>query len=403
MKKFLFAFVLAFAFSSLALDYTWLGTQDSNWQNPANWDAVNGPAPWNTNIYTDRVLIRNRPVGGFPLEYTDNEGTTYINAFRIYNGDFIIDGGTLCITNSAETVSSIGSGGNPGTGGALTVNGGLLAFHTYENFYISEAGMSNAIFTVNGGEVRLYVVQLRGRTDGTMISAINLNGGLTTLGRMQEIVTNKFHANYFNFNGGLLRASGALNWALEGPNANYGINGAPLQIRDGGMKIDTGAVNCDITDGIQHSDIPGDNPIDGGLIHDASNNARSFNMRGTNTYTGATISNGGTFRLMPTSNHALFIKADGAVNAISILGGSGQFQGVFNIVPEPSPFVYTSWRLVEKGASAAIAYAATFGLEIDGVPFDDNGDGTFALRDYKYDTATGILTRKPLFSMFLVK
>ena len=402
MKKLVLLALATLAVHALAVDYTWLGTQDSNWQNPANWDAVNGAPSWNVDMNTNRIIVRNRHVGGFPLKYTDNEGTTSINYFTISNGDFIIEGGTLCLTNSTGQVSGIGGGSS--NGGALTINGGLLTFHTYEFLYVSENGTSNAVLTVNGGEVRFYEVQLRGRPNSTMTSTINLNGGLATLVRMKECVVDKSHANYFNFNGGLLRAAGPNNWAYEGANANYGINGAPLQIRDGGMRVDTASVNCDVTDGIQHSDIAGDNPIDGGIIRDAARADRYFSMRGTNTYTGATISNAGIFRLMPTSNHAFFIKADGSVNSISILGGTGQFQGVFNIVPEPSPFVYTSWQLVEKDASVAITYAsATFGLELNGEPFENTGGGIYELRGYEYDTATGILTRKPLSTLLIVK
>ena len=76
MKKTALLLSATLAITASAIDYVWLGTVDSNWQNSANWNTPPGAPPWNTavGISTNHIHIRNRPVGGHPLVYSANEG-----------------------------------------------------------------------------------------------------------------------------------------------------------------------------------------------------------------------------------------------------------------------------------------------------------------------------------------
>lgn len=383
---------IGLATSASATNYKWYGAVSGDWNDIGNWDATGIPALDATNGATNVLYVANN--GANPLTFSEANGTAWCNTFQIQNGDFVFNGGTMIVTNSNSTVSHIGAFGS---GGTMTVNGGRIAFASWDTLYISENGNKPCTLTITGGLIELFRYTMRGGTRGAYVT-VNLNGG--TMQIDQPMPCQVGGTNTFNFNGGTLKAK-VYNWPYSANvNDNYAFNASPANVRDGGAIIDTNGRTCYIQAGLYHSPIAGDAAIDGGLT---KNGSGTLVLMGTNTYTGATTVNAGTLTCAATGEMRFALKGDFSCNTIQGTG-TVNFNGPFRIAPPTGSSVYGEWQLVDVGTLTETFNASTFGLAlVDGPAFTDDGDGIYTAGGWAFNTATGILTRRPELTTIVIR
>jgi fibronectin-binding autotransporter adhesin len=121
-----------------------------------------------------------------------------------------------------------------------------------------------------------------GSGTGSEQATLNLNGGTIMTGRN---VNGGGGTATFNFNGGVLMAMFSSTAFV-----NTGINGASVaNIRNGGLIINTNGNSDMIVSPLQHSNIAGDNAVDGGLtLDDTAAVPGTLTLAAANTYTGPT-------------------------------------------------------------------------------------------------------------------
>ena len=178
--------------------------------------------------------------------------TTSVGGVGTYN----LSGGTL-IASSALRVGAVGVGSFNQTSGTVFANAGVD---------IATAAGASGTYELDGGILRTPNV--------TSSSAANAT---------------------LNFNGGVLI-----------PTANNGafvINMSQVNVRNGGVIVDTTNFNVTIGSALQHSSIGGDNAIDGGLTKRGNGTLTLTGL--SSSYTGPTVVNGGTLNLGANSVSSL--------------------------------------------------------------------------------------------------
>jgi autotransporter-associated beta strand protein len=285
-------------------------------------NAQAGSGTW--NISGTGVLNSE---GDMVLSYAGNSsaiGTMNINA-----------GGTVNVASTVERwlkVSQFDAGQS-----VLNVNGGTLNLNANTDLRFSTGGngrIGTSVVNLNSGAITSYssnqtgstttgLVDLNQSANNTTVSnTFNLNGGTLTV---QGVITSQNNGNaVFNFNGGLLKASNNNTGFFVLGGANQRAN-----VRNGGAKIDTNGdpvgvpagFNVTIAESLQHSNIGGDNAIDGGLTKSGVGTLTL--STGTHTYTGPTVVNGGTLQV----NAGLNATGGVSVNAGSTFQGQGTVAG----------------------------------------------------------------------------
>jgi len=221
-------------------------------------------------------------------------------------------GGTLrhASGGSGQLAIGVGNTGNPATlsvdGGGVLINANNCGF----NIASGVAGVAGTL-TLNSGAVSMpagTTLPLNVGTQAGTIGRLNLNGGTLRVAQVRKdpgaLATN-------NFNGGTLLAA----------NANFGssfLTGLDrANIRNGGAIIDSGTFAITIGQVLEHSDIAGDNAIDGGLT---KLGAGTLTLMGANTYTGSTIVGAGKLALGGSLKGPVIISAGGTLTGGSSLG-----------------------------------------------------------------------------------
>lgn len=203
-------------------------------------------------------------------------------------GNLVLNSGTVNVANATERWLIVGRANT--ASGNITVNGGNLNLNANTDLRFSTVNTSTGTSTVTlaGGAITggvSSIVDLKQNTGAGGLNTFNLNGGTLTISQVLTTQNTATAATVFNFNGGLLKATAA--------SANFVDLGGTLQranIRNGGAVIDSNGFNLTIPEPLRHSDVGGDNAIDGGLT---KNGAGILTLAGANTFTGPIALNQG--------------------------------------------------------------------------------------------------------------
>lgn len=181
-------------------EYTWRGSNTTDWADVNNWQAPNGVLPSGIES-SSRLSVYNN--GGSPLFYTAAQGTTVLApsggaspralvAGSGGTGVLFITGGSLELRGTASDV--IGNGTMPGT---VVVDGGTL-IKTNGNEFILGLGSSGwGVLAISNG-----TAIIRSLSNNVSGSSLTLAGGTLQLGLFRK--TGTAFTNYFN--GGTLKA-----------------------------------------------------------------------------------------------------------------------------------------------------------------------------------------------------
>ncbi|MGC3961304.1 MAG: autotransporter-associated beta strand repeat-containing protein, partial [Verrucomicrobiota bacterium] len=181
---------------------------------------------------------------------------------------------------------------------ALNINGGQLNLNAVTDLrYATGNNNGTNVVNLNSGAITFYsdnkttvggagVVDMH-QGSGASTNVFNLNGGvLSTFG---VVTANNSGSRRFNFNGGTLRAIGN-----NATFMNLGTGNGAVNVRNGGAIIDTGSFIVTNAYVLRHSDVAGDNAIDGGLT---KLGAGTLTLTASNNYTGNTTINNGTLAI----------------------------------------------------------------------------------------------------------
>ncbi len=400
--------LLAAALTSLSLSaqvavtYEWLGTVDSDWTNADNWKATGIPDTSTCPSNTIKVVNRSTNPIGQPLIYGEEQGSNHVDCLTVDAGDMIMNGGALTTGPKNDTLFYVGNLNVPGS---FTQNGGLVSLYMWDSVYVNANGTGDCVFAVNGGEFKAnFRFEMRGGTRGGK-AIVDLNGGTLYINQPRPASGNP-GANIFNFNGGTLKTL-TYNWSYDGANAanNYTFYASPSQIRNGGANFDTGGRTCYVQSPLTHSNVEGDDPIDGGLNKLGTG---TLILMGTNTYTGNTLIQGGTITLTTNAVFTFYPKADLTCNAIS---GAGTLNliGGFNIdapAATIAAYVQRTWRLFEPTGLTIKIISETFTVRINNDDYLERQGETLLYKGivrgnyWTFDGSTGLLTYRPRETVF---
>ncbi len=280
---------------------------------------------------------------------TDNailtmKGSSSLSVNADFNvGDIVSSVGTLNIQDSATLsvnsffVASANAAGSTAvgtvnqTGGSVTVN-----TTTTGNFLLGGRNSALGVGTYNlsGGSLTSTTVGLRLGSAGTGIfnqsgsSTFAANGGV-------NIARLAGSTGTYNLNGGTLQTLNVT--SSQGTNAVFNLNGGILlptatannttfvsglsraNVRNGGATIDNQGYNLTITQPLLHSDIGGDNAVDGGLTFVSSG---TVTLTATNTYTGPTVVNNGVLVINGSLGTGALTINSGVLSGTGIINGA---------------------------------------------------------------------------------
>lgn len=226
-------------------------------------------------------------------------------------------GGILRMTSAG---SQFVIGATTGASPTLHVDGGSVLINGTSTQFIlaSGTGAVSGTLTLDSGSVSMATATTRALTLGGQAGntgTVNLNGG--TLSVRQLVKGHADATGNFNFNGGTLRAvSGA-----SGATFMTGLTRA--NVRNGGAVVDTNGFSLTIGQALEHSNVGGDNAIDGGLTKKGTG---TLTLTGTNTYTGVTSIQAGTLALTGAASINNSSKIDLAGGHLDVSGLSSTFE-----------------------------------------------------------------------------
>lgn len=247
---------------------------------------------------------------------TIKTGATYNNAgdFRMAfaggasgQATLNLQGGTLNLGTTTASTLVIGTFDSPSA--TVTVDSGNLNLNANSSIRFNAQGNTGTkVFNLNGGSVTAYSDNATTATGSGLLdlmqagaassnNTFNLNGGTLTI--RQVISTTNNGTRTFNFNGGTLKATGTVTGTGNAAFFNLGTGTATANVRNNGAIINSNGFDVTIVQALGHSNVGGDNAIDGGL---SKQGAGTLTLSGVNTYTGATTINAGTLQLSGTAD-----------------------------------------------------------------------------------------------------
>jgi autotransporter-associated beta strand protein len=209
-----------------------------------------------------------------------------------------LQGGTLNIGTTTTRTMVIGT--FDAAKSTVNMTSGNLNLNANSSIRFNASNNSGAkVFNMDGGAITSYsdnattvngsgVLDLMQGGVASSNNTFNLNGG--TLAVTQVMSSTGNGTRTFNFNGGTLKATGSSSAFIT---LNTGGT-ARVNVRNGGAIIDTNGYAVTVSQALEHSNIGGDNAIDGGLI---KNGEGSLTLSGTNTFTGNMVVNAGMLSL----------------------------------------------------------------------------------------------------------
>ena len=218
-----------------------------------------------------------------------------------------LQGGTLNLGTTTARTMVIGTFDSPSA--TVTVDSGSLNLNTNSSIRFNAQGNTGTkVFNLNGGSVTSYsdnattatgsgVLDMMQAGAASSNNTFNLNGG--TLAIRQVVSTTNNGTRTFNFNGGTLKATGTVTGTGNAAFFNLGTGTANANVRNNGAIINSNGFDVTIGQALGHSNVGGDNAIDGGLTKQG---AGTLTLSGVNTYTGATTINAGTLQLSGTGD-----------------------------------------------------------------------------------------------------
>ncbi|TLD70450.1 Verru_Chthon cassette protein A [Phragmitibacter flavus] len=220
------------------------------------------------------------------------------------NGTYNLTGGTVnAATTGGQTVLSSFAGGTS----TLNVSGGT--FNATNELWVGEGGDGTLTLSAEG-VVTTGVTGYTRIAQGGGVGEVNLDGGTLTTG---GVAKGGGSSGILNFNGGTLQASQSTGSYLQGLTR--------VNVRDDGAVFDTNGFNITVNQVLEHSNLDGDDVVDGGLT---KRGLGILTLTAANTYTGTTTIEQGVL----LANNALGTSATGAghvlVQSGGRLAGSGQ-------------------------------------------------------------------------------
>jgi len=294
---------------------------NGNNDEPRIGSAMDGMAVFSTagNYTTNsRFLIGHTNGRTGQLTMSGAAGTLTFGGNDYGGANYVgVDGGTGTLNINAGTMRlnvggvghlHVGANGSVSTG-TVNVGGGALEVAnriTLGSGYALGAGNGSGTLTINSGTVDvgtgaagsdLGFVYLTG-SGGSGSATVNLNGGTLSLTRFA--IGNATGAKTINFNGGVVKARASRTDFLNA--------GATTNVQNGGAILDTNGFDITVASSLLGAG-------SGGLTKQGNG---KLALTVGNTYTGATIVNGGTLEVAGSGNF-------GASSQVTINGGAVKF------------------------------------------------------------------------------
>ena len=267
----------------------------------------------------------------------DNSGGSGASTLNVYGTLNLINSGTTLgnANSGAEALLQIKSGGVVNIAvGRLVMAGAANAGNNWAKSGTLTLDPGSALTLDNTDAGEGFVLQSGGSaslTTGT--GTVNLNGGILTTGRVIK-VSGRATA-IFNFNGGILKPTLSSPNFLNLTSTSAGSHHANSRanVRNGGAIINTNGHAIAIPEPLVHSNIGGDNAVDGGLtLNDTAASKGTLTLTGTSTYTGlTTLSAGTTLRVGDGISDGSIQTTSGIVNHGALtfdFAGSQTYNGI---------------------------------------------------------------------------
>jgi T5SS/PEP-CTERM-associated repeat protein/autotransporter-associated beta strand protein len=217
--------------------------------------------------------------GGTGTVTVDGAGSSWTNSGTFYVGGSSGSTGTLNIQNGGTVSNTIGYIGYSGGTGTVTVDGAGSSWINSGTLYVGYISSGNGTLNIlNGGRVSSTYVALAA-TGGT--GTLNLSGSAASRGVLETGLIDKGTGTAtFNWNGGILRATGNRGDYLQG------FGASAITVGSNGAFFDTNGYNVGFT---TVSMLTGS----GGLTKQG---AGTLSIAGGNTYSGNTTVSAGTLQ-----------------------------------------------------------------------------------------------------------
>lgn len=295
----------------------WTGTTSNDWTVGSNWSG--GVVPIAGNVVSINTTSPNPTVLGAGGAAAGATGSISVGVTAGPSGSLTIQNGST-LTSSGATIA-IGIAG--GSNGTVTVNGAGSQWITSGHQIEIGASGNGTLNIQNGARVIAQSGVYLGSFAGGM-GTLNINSG-STLETITLARPGVAGAGQVNFDNAILRArQNSIGFVV-------GFSSGALNIAGGGLTVDTQAFTVTASSGFSGV---------GGMT---KTGAGTLNLRGSNTYTGATLIQAGTLALASNGSIAASsrVVANGtfsisgitaAGTSIQSLGGTGNVTlGVKNL------------------------------------------------------------------------
>ncbi|HEY8993093.1 MAG TPA: autotransporter-associated beta strand repeat-containing protein [Lacunisphaera sp.] len=272
----------------------------------------------NNNQNTVSGLVN---VTGGTLTSTNDVIVGYAGAANL--GRLNVAGGTVNVGTNATKWLQVGVWDT--AKGQVDISSGNLNLNTGSSIkFNTQSGTGANVINQTGGNVTFFsdnattvggagVIDMQTIGAAASSNTYNLDGGTLTVPQIVSTATTGTRT--FNLNGGTLKAAGNSVAFF-----NLGAGNARANVRNGGAILNTNGFNVTVAQALLHSNIGGDNAIDGGLT---KSGLGTLTLSGGNTFTGATTISAGTLALASTGSLAStqITTANGATFDVSAVSG----------------------------------------------------------------------------------